>query len=349
MNAFLRIFVPAISLSFLTGCHIDILRSRVGNPLKQVEFAQLEPKKTTRAEAVEKLGAPEKVEWKNGKDYHWYLYKDKLDTGIRFQFPPFRSIFGYQHTFLRLNEAAEDTNAMELVYDEQGVLERKSMRLSKAYQPTPDDKATWKFHLSTHGDHSVALLGSGGVRDYDEMFSNGYRVGLGLGWQPVPVVTLLGRTGYQEYQGKERRIGADLVSFGDLHLYGVEIGVRLAAPLNLLWSFQDFDNVKRVLFEEDLSRSTGLKIYVEGTTGVVANSNVPVKINGVRRGHFYDNYYQFSGSLEAGAEYGWSWGAVHAGVSYQTMDPFNEGNSPLDADAGSFQALFVGGGLSVKF
>jgi len=349
VKTILRLVCAAAATACLPGCHIDIIRSRAGNPLKTEELKTLEPGKSTRAEAVEKLGAPERIAWKNGKDYLWYLYRDEVDAGIRFQFPPFRSAFGYQHTFLRLNEAAEDTNAIELVFDEKGVLERKSLRLSEAYQPPPDDTSMWKLHLSAHGDHSVALLGDGGVRDYNEIFHNGYRVGLGLGWQPVPVVTLLGRVSYQEHQGKDRQIGGDMVSFGDLRLYGVEVGVRLAAPIQMLWGFTDFDYVRRVLFEDDLSRSRGFRIYVEGTTGVMANSNVPVKINGVRRGHFYDNYYQFSGTVEAGAEYGWAWGAAHAGISYQTMDPFNKGNSPIDADAGAFQAVLVGGGLSLKF
>ncbi len=332
-----------------SGCQIEILRSRAGRPIQKEKLVELEEGKTTRAEAVEKLGPPEKVEWKSGKDYFWYLHKDKVDTGIRFQFPPFRTIFDYQHTFLRLNEVAEDTSAMELVFREDGVLERKSLRLSDADKPPREDHSNWKLHLSAEGEYSLLLLGDGGVAAYDKIFKPGYKVAVGAGWQPMPVVTLFGRGTYQEHQGDStRRQGRDL-SFSDLHLYGFELGVRLAAPLELLWGFTDFENVKRVLFEDDLSRSTGFRFFLEGTTGIQLNSNVTVKIDGVRAGNFYDNAHQLSGSVGAGLEYGWKWGAAHVGIAYETLDPFNEGNTTLDDRGGAFQAVLLGGGLSLKF
>lgn len=349
MKADLRPLLAGALLAFFSGCHIDILRSRTGVPLDREKFAALEPRKTTRGEVLEDLGAPQKVEWKSGKDYFWYLHRDRVDTGVRFQFPPFRTVAGYQHSFLRLNEASDDTNAMELVFGEDGVLERKSLRMSEAYNPPRQDTADWKLHLSAHGDYSLRLLGDGGLADYDRLFKSGYRVGLGLGWQPVPVCTLLARTSYQEHPGDSIENRGQEISVGDLHLYGFEIGVRLAAPLNLLWDFTDYENVKRVLFEDDLSRSTGFRFYLEGTTGVMLNSNVTVKINGTRAGNLYDNAYQFSGALEAGLEYGLKWGSAHIGITYQTLDPFDKGNTRLDDDAGAFQAVLLGGGIGVKF
>src|SRR5262245_23702874 len=55
---------PCLALCFLfftAGCRIDILRIRSGTPLKKEEFEKLEVKKTTRSEALDALGAPEKV------------------------------------------------------------------------------------------------------------------------------------------------------------------------------------------------------------------------------------------------------------------------------------------------
>ncbi len=348
VRSLFRSLLAAGILAGAAGCNIDIIRFRGGNPLKEDEFAKLEVQKTTRNDAVDRLGVPEKLEWKNGKEYLWYLYQDSVDTGIRFQFPPFRSILGYQHTFLRLDEGAEDVNAMELVFDDRGVLERKSLRLSEAYHP-PEDSSGWKLHLSAHADRSALLQGDAGIRNYDEVFKNGYRAGLSIGWQPMPVVTLLGRGSYQEHQGDSFRTqGGSRISFDDLQLLELELGLRLAAPLSLIWTFTDYENVRKVLFEEDLSRSTGFRFYIEGTTGVTHNNHVPVKINAVPAGNFYDDDWGFSGTLEAGLEYGGRWGEAHLGITFQTVDPFNPGNSPLRDNGDAFQAVLLGGGVSLK-
>src|SRR5687768_11842446 len=90
-----------VSISLLgPGCQIDIVRFRGGRAVHPAEFERLEVKKTTRNEVLDRLGAPEKAEYKSGDDYFWYLHTDTVDAGVRFQFPPFSSILGYQHTYL---------------------------------------------------------------------------------------------------------------------------------------------------------------------------------------------------------------------------------------------------------
>lgn len=349
MNRRLHLLCLALLAVAAQGCNIDIIRSRAGNPLRRQQYERLEPQKSTRGEALDILGAPEKLEWKNGKDYFWYLYKDELDSGVRFQFPPFRTAFGYQHTLLRLNEAAEDTNAIELVFNEEGILERKSIRLPDTYDTNVLEGGGWKLHAAAHLDYSAVLFGDGGVASYSKLFEPGFRTGLSCGWQPVPVLTLLGRGSYQNHAGGSFRKGGRDIDIGDLHLYGAEVGVRLGAPIELLWSFTNYDKVRRMMIESDMNQASGIRIYLEGMTGIMLNSNVTAKVDGVRAGKLYDNDYQFSGTIEAGLEYGWSWGTAHIGASYQSIDGFNEGNTNLDDSAGTFQAILVGGGLSFRF
>jgi hypothetical protein len=85
--------------------------------------------------------------------------------------------------------------------------------------------------------------------------------------------------------------------------------------------------VRKVFFEDNAAAARGLRLYVEGTTGGAFNDEVGAKINGVKVGALYDRGVQFTGSLGAGLEYVWGWGAAHIQISYQTIDPFDEGNS----------------------
>ncbi|HVR74841.1 MAG TPA: hypothetical protein VMT52_10935 [Planctomycetota bacterium] len=344
-----------LSFSFLAisllgqGCQIDIVRTRGGKAVHPADFERLEVQTTTRNEVLDRLGAPEKAEWKSGEDYFWYLHTDTILTGVRFQFPPFGSVLGYKHTFLQMNENSEETDAMALVFGEDGVLKRKSLRLSKAYEAPGEDLAGWWFHFVPHFEHSLLLQGDGGIVDYNRMFDNGLRAGLNLGFQPVPVLTLLVSGNFQEYQGRAVRKSGSRVSFDDLQLYQVEIGIRLSAPLSLLGTLTDFDTVKRVLFDDNLSKSRGLRFFLQGTTGLSRSSNVRVKVDGVRAGNFYDGHIGLTGTLEAGLEHNWTWGSAHIGILYQSVDAFDEGNTTLDDRGDSFQGLFVGGGIGVKF
>ena len=335
-----------------SGCSLEIVRFREGQPISPAKFDDLEVQRTTREEAVERLGTPDKLEWKNGRDYLWYYYVDTVDVGLRFKVP--FSLFGYQHTFLRLSENAEFQNAIQLVFNEQEVLEHKSLHLSKAYEPPPETapaepQRRWRIHLTPHLEHSVLLQGDAGVEDYSDVFENGVRAGLDLGFQPVPVFTLFLSASVHQYKGESFRDGADSLSFDDLEIYQGEIGFRLTVPLSLFARLGDFEEVKRVLFYEDDRRLDGFRLYLVASTGGAVNGNVPVKVNGNRAGNFYDDSFLFSGTVGGGVEYGWRWGSVFAGASYVSIDPFDEGNSPVKDDASAFHSLLIGGGVDVRF
>jgi hypothetical protein len=331
----------------VAGCSLDIVRFREGRKITAEEFEKLEVDRTTREQALESLGAPDKLEWKSGDDYLWYDYADVLDVGLRFRLP--FSFFGYQHTFLRLSENSEFLNSLQLVFNEDQVLKYKRLHLSRAYEPAPEEGTRWRFHVTPHVEHSVLLLGDAGVEDFNEVFENGPRAGLDLGFQPVPVFALFLSGSVHQYQGQSFRDGADKLEFEDLELYQMEIGIRLTVPLSLLPKLGDFEEVKRVLFYEDDRRLEGFRLYLLGSTGGAINGNVPVKVNGARAGNFYDSGFLFSGTLGGGIEYAWRWGAAFLGASYVTVDPFDEGNSPVKDDASSFQSLLVGGGVDIKF
>jgi len=356
----IHLLPASFALGFLfvsSGCRIDILRIRSGTPLKKDEFEKIEVKKTTREEALKTLGAPEKAEWKNGDDYFWYLYVDTVDTGIRFQFPPFRSAFGYQHSFLRLDENSKEVNATQLVFDERGVLKQKSLRLSEAYRPPPEHPFLWKIHVMPNAGYSAIVGGDAGIKPYDRLFSDGYRAGLDVAFQPLPVFSLIASGSYQEYQGDSIRSPGNFqgvpkgsrLSFDDLQLYQLEIGIRLSAPIAIFANFTDFEEVKKILFEEDLDKWQGFRIYVQATTGGAVNSNVPVKSNGVRIGRYFDSKFQFSGTIGMGVEYAWRRSSVYAGLAYQTIEAFNEGNTTLEDRAGGFDTVLLRAGASVSF
>src|SRR5687768_18172815 len=59
-----------------------------------------------------------------------------------------------------------------------------------------------------------------------------------------------------------------------------------------------------------------------------------------RSGNFYDSHVGLTGTLEAGLEHNWAWGSAHISILYQTVDPFDEGNTTLDDEGDSFQGLF---------
>ena len=337
-----------VSLVLLsTGCRLDVVRLRSGRPVAQDTFAELEPGKATLDETLEKMGAPERIEWKNDENHLWYDYADEVDVGIRFRIP--FSAVGYQHTFLRLSDSAQMLNTARLVFDENALLTEKSLRVSEAYEPEGPTNASGRIQLSPRFEQSLFLRGDAGIDDFHEVFERGFRAGLDLNFQPVPVFTFIAGASYQEYPGDTLTSGGQQINFHDLRVFQAEIGVRLSVPPELLSNLSDFEEVKRQLFSEDNETARGLLFYLQGTTGATLNSNVPVKIDGVRSGNFYDNAVGFSGTVGSGAEYDWGWGSLRLGVSYATIAAFDKGNSPVDDDATAFQSLLVGGELSLIF
>jgi hypothetical protein len=348
-----RATLAAAALLPLAACRLDIVRLREGTPLPRGTYEDLEVGRTTLEETLARLGAPERVEWKSGEDYLSYQYGDTVDVGLRLRLP--FSIFGYQHNFFRLSENSDYLNTLQLVFDEKRILEAKSFHVSQAYADTPVREAEagasggWRLHVTPQVEHSVLLAGDAGVDDYAEVFQNGFRAGVEVGIQPVPVFTFLLSGSFHQYQGDSLVDDGQRLAFGDLDLYQMEAGVRLSIPLSAIGSLGDAEALKRILFDEDLSRVQGFQVYLQGTTGITITSDVRVKVNGASAGRFYDNDALFSGTGAAGLRYAWSWGAAHFGGSFFALDPFNEGNSPLDDDATAFQSFLIGGGLSLQF
>ena len=335
-------------LTLLCGCSIDVVRLRTETPIAEEKYDELVVGETRMDETLETLGAPNRIEWMSGDDYLWYDYGDEVDVGVVFRIPtPF---FGYQHNLLRLSDAAEDLNTVQLVFDEGGLLRFKALRLTESSRPGREDGAGWKLRLTPRFGHSVLLLGDAGVENYTDVFENGFRTGLDIGFQPYPVLTLLVSGSYQHHAGKSQTIGGSRVAFGDLDLFDFHLGVRLDVPFAVFTAFlNDFDAVKRILFDEDIDRPRGLGFYVQGSAGGTLSNNVPVEIDGSRAGNFYDNALLNSTTIEGGLEYDWNWGMAYVGLTYQTMAAFDKGNSPLDDSASGLQSVLVTGGVSLRF
>ncbi|MGQ9590835.1 MAG: hypothetical protein ACUVYA_11130 [Planctomycetota bacterium] len=349
MTPAIRAASAPVLAALLAGCHLDVVRYRLGAPIDREAYERLEVGRTTRAEAVSALGAPDKLEWKSGDDYLSYLYGDRLALSLRFQFPPFRSVFGYQHTFLRLSEASDDLDAAELVFDEDGVLRQKSLRVSGASESPAAAPRNWRLVAAAAAERSAILLGDGGFADYGDLFRPGWWTGAEIGYRPVPVAAFLVSGAYRRHDGDSVREGPDLVRAGALELYEVEVGFRFSIPVAVFLELGDFDQVKRTLFETDPRRFAPLRLAIRTATGAAFSSDVPVSVNGLPAGDLYERAVVFSSSAGAGLEYGWPWGAVFAGVTYRRTGGLRGGDSALGENGDPFEAILFGGGLSIAF
>lgn len=331
------------------GCRLDIVRVRDGNPIDEVTYEGLKVEQTTLDESLEKLGAPVRVAHKAGseEDYLWYEYLDEIDVGLRFRLPI--PIGFYQHNVLTVQEFSDQRNKLQLVFDDEGVLQSKSIFVSEAYQEFDENTAPWKLHLMPRFAHSFYLVGDGGLSNYEDMFDNGYRAGMDLGFQPVPVFMLLLGGSFSQYQGRNERIDTSIVAYDDLEMFDIHIGVRMSAPLEIFAHFDDYEYLKKILFDENLERARGFQVYLQGTTGATFSNNVTVAVNGQRRGNFYDSALLSSSTVDMGFEYAWEWGMAYAGLTYHTIDAFDEGSSGLNDSADSFQSLMVTGGVTIRF
>ena len=204
--------------------------------------------------------------------------------------------------------------------------------------------------MRPRASYSFLLIGDGGEEDFNDLFDNGYRTGIDIGFQPFPIVTVIVGGSYQRYGGDDVEIGASEASFDDLEIFDFQAGIRVAVPFQIFSAFMgDFQTVKKIVFDDDLDRPGGLKFYVQGTTGGAFNNDVEVKIDGVSSGDFYDDDFIQSSTAETGIEYGWGWGTAYAGVTYQTIDAFDEGDSPLDGDGDNLQTVMMTAGLGLRF
>ncbi len=338
-------------LALLCGCSMNVFRIRKETVDPQEKYDELVVGETRLGDALQRLGAPNRLEWKNGDDYLWYENVDEVDVGIAFRLPT--PIFGYRHTFLRLSDAQEEVNSLQLVFDEDGLLQLKRLRIADAYEDDePDDPSgsSWKLHLRPRAGYSFMLIGDGGEENYNDLFDNGYRTGFDIGVQPFPIVTLLLGGSYQQHDGETLNIGGSSVSFDDLEVFDFQLGVRISVPFRIFSAFMgDFQEVKRIVFDDNLDRDGGFRFYIQGTTGGSFNNDVEVEINGASAGDFYDDAFVSSSTAEAGVEYGWGWGTASVGVTYQTIEAFEEGDSPLDGDGDGLQTVMITGGLGLRF
>lgn len=346
-----RWIVCCCLLALVSGCSLNVFRTRRETLAPHEKYDELVVGETKLEDTLSKLGAPNRLEWVSGDDYLWYDSVDNISVGLAFRIPT--PIFGYQHTFMRLRDAQDEVNSLQLVFNEDGVLQYKRLRLAEAHEDDePDDPnaSKWKLHLRPRIGYSFMMLGDGGVEDYDDLFDNGYRAGFDIGFQPFPIVTLLAGGSYQQHDGETLDIGGSRVEFDDLELFDFQVGVRVAVPFRIFSAFMnDFEEVKRIVFDDNLDRPGGLRLYIQGTTGGSFNNDVEVKIDGASTGDFYDDDFLRSSTAEAGIEYGWGWGTANVGVTYQRMDAFEEGDSPLDGDGDGLQTVMITGGLGIRF
>ncbi|MBI4585634.1 MAG: hypothetical protein HY717_16605 [Planctomycetes bacterium] len=336
------------SAVLLAGCHVDLTRLRSGNPLDVKAFESLEEGKTALGEALERLGAPDKVEWKNGKDYVWYLHEDFMRAGIRFQFPI--AIFGYRHEFAEVEGTSDDTNSIALVFNENGLLQQKSLRLSEAYiRLAEDEEEGWAFYLIPQYWYSPYLLGDAGEVDFRDLFKPGHAGGLDLGFMPAPFFMILVGGNYQQYPGDRFTSRGRRVEVEDLKLWQVELGGRLQVPPDFFTKFWNLEEVKMLLYSANVRRHQGPFVYIKWMISGTQNYDVGAKFGGQRAGTYFDKDFRMSDALGAGFEYRIGHFGVHVEALYQNIDAFNEGGADLDTDAGNFQSILFGGGMSFSF
>ena len=345
-NIILRRLLLAACLLPLPGCRLDFTRTQRGQPLRFDDFHELQPRETRREDAVERLGAPDRVRWESGKSRLTWEHEDSTFIQLRLQVP--FSIFGYRHNLFQYFEDQRNVNAMDLLFDESGLLEQKTLRLHDAYK-TPHEPGSWRLVLTPRFEHSFLLLGDADFQDYDEIFDDGFVAGFDLGIQPVPpaVVKLGGR--YQIHDGRTISAGTTRVSFDDLELFTAEASVRLQLPLRILFDTEQLQNVWTLLLEDDPAVFEGWLVFLEAGLGVTFNGNVPVALDGMPGGNFFDAGPGLSSSIGVGIEYSWEGISVQAAFVYRTSDGFDEGNSPLPADADRFQSFLGMASVSLKF
>jgi hypothetical protein len=331
------------------GCSLDVSRTRVNVPLKQEEFKRLEPGRTTRGEALDALGAPDKIEAYPEKDYLWWLHRDDTRVGFRFSSP--FSVFGYKHTFAEVDVNDEDSSAMRLVFDRDGVLRDKSPRLAAAYREPEVGPAPprWPLFIIPRYGYAPLTWGDSGERSFKSLYPDGQLFGGYLGAMPVPYFALLLGGNFQEYPGQSFDARGQRITVEDLHLYQVEAGGRFSLPPKFFVSFWDIDELKKLFYSDDVQRHQGALLYFQWTLGGTFNEEVGARIGGVPSGSYFRKGAGLSTALGIGFEYYWRRLGVFGGVDYQAIDSFRGGSSPLDHGDGGLQALVATGGISLRF
>ncbi len=336
-----------LALAASLGCHVDVSRVRRGTPLDLQAFERLQSGRSTLDDALAALGAPDRLEWKNGKDYLWYLHEDVTRVGIRLQSPV--SVFGYRHTFAQLEGDREETDQIELVFDERSVLERKSLRLAPG-GGEPVEGARWRVSITPRYAYSPVLFGDGGEEPFADLFEYGQLFGLEIGVEPTSYLNLSLRGNYQVYEGDEFRDGARVVGLDDLELYQVTLGGRLIFPARALGSLWKLDELKDLFREPDVVARRGLFLSIDWSLGATYADSVPVSFDGQpAAATYFDHSLSFTSTVGAGIEYSLDAIAIRADFAYQTIDAFDEGSADLDTDNDGLSNFLFGGSVSLRF
>jgi hypothetical protein len=346
-----RATVLALALAAATGaCHVDISRVRDGQPLDLPAYEALAEGRSTLAEALARLGAPDKLEAKGGKDYLWYLHRDFTRVGVRFQSP--LDIFGVRPTVADVEGSSDETDAMALVFDEKGLLEGKRLRLSESSRKALEAPAGAPpfVQLVPRYGYNAFYLGDGGEEDFEELFQHGHLAGFDVGLRLAAFFQVQIGGSYQIHDGDDFRDRGLTVSLDDLEIYQAEIGGRLFVPPEFLNSFWRLDEVRELFERPDVRAHQGAFFYLEWSVGAAYSESVKVDIDGAPRGTYFDHSLGMSSSLGWGFEYIQGRFGFHLQLVYYSIDAFEEGTvRVLDNDADEFQGVWIGGGASASF
>lgn len=340
------------SLALLVSCHVDVSRVRNGVPLNLEAYESLEEGKSSLDDALERLGAPDRVLARDDRNFLQYFHQDFVRVGVRFQSP--LSIFGYRHTIADLEGNSDDTNSLALVFDDRGVLRQKSLRLSHAYArlAEEEEETGWAVYLLPEYAYSPVYLGDGGEEDFNDLFRDGHKFGVHVGILPAPFFMILAGGNYQRHRGDRFDERRRRISLDDLELWQLEVGGRLQFPPEFFTLFWNFDEVRALLYSDDVRRHQGPFFYLKWALSGTYNEDLDVDVDGASAGTYFDRSLRASSTLGAGFEYVRDRFGVHVEVLYQTIGAFEDGDvegASVDTDAGDFQNIFIGGGLSFRF
>ena len=335
--------VAAVMLITLVGCRFEIARVRRGQPIDHATFETLEPGSTSRGEALGALGAPDDVQYESGKSRLGWEYVDETFFGARTQVP--LALFGYRHDLLRYFQDRDAVHRMELLFDDDGVLEQKSIRLPEEQREDDTDHGA-RWHLVPRIEHSFLIVGDADVADYEDLFDHGTAVGLELGYQPVAPLTVSLGGRYQHYPGRGiTGASGTRFEFDDLELFTTEGTLRVQLPLRVFASRENFSRIWDLFLGDDPATHDGWLYFIEAGLGITVNGHVPLWIDGARSGSLFSAGPVVSSVATSGIEYSARRVSVRAGLVYRSTDGFDQGDSRFDVDPGAFQTL--GGFVSV--
>ncbi|MEM7235839.1 MAG: hypothetical protein AAF517_26970 [Planctomycetota bacterium] len=120
-------------------------------------------------------------------------------------------------------------------------------------------------------------------------------------------------------------------------------------PLRVFASAENFQNMWDLFLDRDPASHDGLLYFIEAGFGAVYNGGVPLWVDGVRQGDFFESSVGLSSSATSGLEYSWKNISIRGAIILRAANGFDSGDSGFNSDAGGFQS--VGGmfSLALKF